>query len=773
LLYRGLLFLLGLCNLLWIRDLADALSLLVFSIIAYLLIHFAIKHLNSLKSLFMGCLWASVQVVFWLEYSGQLITQPTQAVIEGTICSIPQSQGDRISFDFCIDNIDQSPVALLKYNKVKLLWGEYADKPEESILSGDYWQLKVKLKPIAGKYNPDGFDYEKWMLSESYAGSGYVKSGIPLSQPFSVSVSFNQARQGIYNRLDEVIAESSVKGLLLALIMGERGQISDQQWDDLKYSGTSHLLAISGLHIGVAALWSYWLVLFLWRQSARLCQLIPAQQVASIASVLGALVLLLLSGIGLPAQRAFVMLLVYWFATIKGFNFRLFSSIGIALIIILLMNPFAVLSAGFWLSFIAVFIISLVIEKQVVSRSKVMAWLAVNRYLFYLMIPVSLLFFDMFSLVSFVANIILIPFVSFVLIPLLFLGLFSLLLSHEISLWLFELASQLMSWVVEFQHFLSSFNQSWFDFQISNVSLVLLFLIGFLKLIPGKVISSFIYLPILFLLILTLIEQPDRHRFELIVLDAGQGLAIYLETDEGNLVYDTGWGDENFATANSTLIPMLKGQQINRIDKLIISHSDADHAGGVSHLTNQFEIGEIISGEPIYHGGQQVETVDCHQYQDWKWNDVSFRFLPHWDMHKREGNDQSCVLSIDTGYSQGHSHGKILLTGDIEKQAELALISNGLENHEIVVAPHHGSRTSSTYGFVRATHPQHVIFSTGYDNRWGFPKDNIVNRYTDIGSEIWVTHRDGAILINLEQGGDNLKINAMRQQSPHFWMKMR
>lgn len=723
---------------------------------------------HSLKYFLLGVIWGCLHALLWLNYSGNLITQPQVSQLQGQICSIPYKKYASYKFDFCVDTIDDKPVPVGKLKRLKFTWSQYVKQPDSALAAGQHWQFKAKLTPPHTRYNEAGFDYQKWMLAQGYAGQGKVKQDAKLidKQLSNSKTLFHAARQKLYHKLNDLIADSKYKGMLLALAMGERSQIDQQGWDILRHSGSSHLLAISGLHIGVAALWAYWLVFYLWRLNVRLCQFYPAQKAANIAALFGALSMLLISGMGIPAQRAFIMLAVFFVSRIFARHYQLSSVLGIALVIILLIHPFAPLSISFWLSFIAVFVISLYLQKQTRQATKIILWFKLNWQLFLLMLPLTAAFFGLSSFISFIANLVLVPLVSFLLIPLLYLAMLILPLFEPFAQQLFTLASLTMSAVYWLQCFFADMNKTVSQFDLHQLFYLVVVFVSILLLSPKKIFSRMIYLPLSIALVYSFFIKENQTEFEMVVFDIGQGLAIYAQTPQGTFLYDTGWGTKEYALAESVILPFLKSRRITQLDKLIISHADADHAGGVKQIYQQIKIKQLIAGEKI----PGYQSVDCHNYPAWHWGEVQLKFLNHLPASRRRGNNASCVLQLIT------PAGKILLTGDIQKSAEKALIKQGIAKHQIVIAPHHGSNTSSTPEFVKRTMADAVIFSAGYNNQWGFPKNQVVTRFNNIGSQIWTTFQHGAIYISYQPLADGVSerqfnISSQRQLKSHFWLR--
>ncbi len=708
-----------------------------------------------------GCFWVSLNVIIWHIYSGQLVKEPEVALIEGRVCSIPVKANTSLQFDFCIDKINTREVSPFQKSRFKGYWGKYAVKTSTVLQAGQYWRFEAKLKPIHGRANPEGFNYEQWLIANSYAGSLAVKKQALLLNKRSVAAYYHYFRQNLFNQLQSVINETPAKAILIAILMGERSEITHSQWEIFQAAGTSHLLAISGLHIGIAAMWCYWLTLLTWRCSASLCLWLPAQKAAEVASLVGAIVLLLLSGFALPALRASLMLLIYLLSRWSGRYFTLTSILMISLITILLIQPFSLLSISFWLSFSAVAIIALGLSRSIMAENKLISWFKINTYLYLFLIPISWFFFDKVSWISIVANLLLIPLYSFIITPMIYLAALSLLLGQQVAKWMFMIASELTEISLLLQSYFARWNES-IVMPVANSQHLYAAILGLsvLWILPKRLVSQVLRLPLVGILLLSSFnfQQASSSKvLEVWVFDIGQGLAVYLETSEGNLLFDTGWGSQEYAMATSSIIPFLKKRGVSAIDKVVISHNDADHRGGLGSIQKVFKTTQLLSGEIT----KKDNTINCHQSSPWRWSGVDFKFLPHLSKKNLSGNNASCVLSVAVNDK------KLLITGDIEKAAELKLVSNGLSRHHIVVAPHHGSNTSSTEPFIMATLPEHTIFSTGYDNQWKLPRSNVIQRYLNQGARIWNTSDDGAIYIQFTY--QKYKVSSFRQSKSQFW----
>ena len=768
-------FLLGLSCLFWLENAQQSTVSIVLSLLILLSFRFirTVSFRKQFIAPLLGLLWGSCTASLWLFTTPALLSSPKIADIKGYICSLPvqnnsasfyNSDEDQISirltFDFCLSQMGDKTLSFYHANKVRLSVYQVSNEQINQMKAGSFWQLSAKLKPIHGRMNPGGFDYEKWLVSEGFIGTGYVKSSVLTPSAISVNAFYHSVRQTILDKLNRVIPDTDSKGMALALAIGERSSISAEQWQTIKDSGTSHLLAISGLHIGIAALWSYYLCLIIFSRLTFISQKIPAQKIAEVASLIGGLSIALLSGFGYPAQRALMMLVVFLYSRWSARHLSLANVLALSVMIIAFIQPFAVLTVSFWLSILAVAIIVLLLSyKQNFSHGnvKLIEWLRINWFLFVGLMPITWAVFDSISVVGFITNLILIPLTSFLTTPLVYLGLLALVINNTLASWVFYLVDYVLAFTLQIQSLLSEVNRFASVSSLPIALFVLLLLATIIILMPAKMPGKPLLVPVILIAILSINQPKTSERFKMVVFDIGQGLAIHISVGDKQLLYDTGYGNKTFSMAESSLLPYFKRLSISRLDRMIISHADADHAGGMNSILEKLTVDKLLVGEKTI-----LEGADCHTEESWRWKNVQFSFLAHLPNRFYKGNSASCVLQVDVGDN------KILLTGDIEKNSEKALLINGLGHFDIIVAPHHGSLTSSTIEFVTETSPNIAIFSTGYANRWQFPKSEVVQRYSDIGADIQITHKQGAIIVTESDDGA-LKLTTERANRLHFW----
>ena len=712
-----------------------------------------------------GFFWALLMVQPQLAQRLAPELEGRDMLLQGQVASLvqPRQRSRRFEFDVQRAWLAGHPVAIS--GRVRLSW---YGKSVPVLQPGQHWHLRVRLKQPHGFQNPGGFDYEGWLFQRHILASGYVRASELNRQSGSVQGYWVQrARRRVKNTLLHEIGDSPVHGLILALVIGDRSAITAQQWRDLRRTGTNHLMAISGLHVGLVAGLAFLLVQRLWRLSARACLRVPAPIAAALAAMLAAWIYAALAGFSIPTQRALLMILITMLALVRKRPLQASRTLAQTLLLVLLLDPLAVLSAGFWLSFSAVALIFYGLSGRLGRASRWRQSVKVQGGISLGLLPLMILLFQQASLLAPLANLFAVPLVGLVVVPLVLLGtLLSLLafapgaLLLHAAAWLLWQLQGVLGWLAHWP--LSTWNSAappWWGLLPAIIgAIIVLAPRGW----PGKWPAALLLLPLLLLRAAPLPEGQVRFT----LLDVGQGLSAVLQTRHHTLVFDTGprFGPD-FDAGQAVLVPFLRQRGIKRVDRLVISHGDGDHIGGMASLLASLPVGEILTSAPKKLA-PRVSRI-CHRGQQWNWDGVRFEFLHPQAEESLRHNDASCVLKISAG---GQS---VLLPGDIEKPAERDLLrSAGAQLHaDILVAPHHGSNTSSTLAFIQAVRPHFVLFPVGYRNRYGFPRPRVVARYRKLGAELVRTDQAGAIEFVL--GGDQLIAQQYRRRHHRYWQTPR
>ncbi len=634
--------------------------------------------------------------------------------------------------------------------RVRLSW---RDAPELHV--GQRWRTPVRLKPAHSYRNAGSWDYAGWLYRQGIRYRGYVNRGDRHLLGETACCLLERLRERWRETLRARVDAGPGRALLLALVLGDRSEVDPAMRQALQRTGTSHLLAISGLHIGLIAALTGGLAGWVWRRTPG-CRRVPARLIAVAVGLGFAALYALASGFGLPARRALAMLAILAWLLWQRRDGRTADAFSLALILVLAAEPTAVLEAGFWLSFVAVAAILTVLphlRERPVWQQALGVQLAVSLALY----PVLLAFDMPSSLLSVPVNLVLVPLFGLVLMPALLL----VLLLSAWSDWPLELADTLLDGLWRLLHRLGDGAPMLPGPPVTEVGVALLVLAVVLLLIapgwrlrlPGAVLLLAVHLP--------RVPALATGEFTVDVLDVGQGLSLVVRTARHRLVYDAGpaYGS-GFNLAEVVVLPWLRHHGIGSVDRLVLSHGDRDHAGGAEALVRQVRIGEVLSGEP-----QRLPVAGrrCHAGEHWRWDGVEFRFVqPDWAARRR-GNNASCVLAV-----MGPG-GRALFMGDAETSVERALLP-WLREHapfDLVVAGHHGSTTSSSAAFVAAVDARHLVYTVGYRNRYGFPRPEVDARWRQAGATRWRTDGCGSLRFRFLESG--LAVQDRAGAQPRYW----
>ena len=684
-----------------------------------------------------------------------------ELLLTGVVASLPQREVRSIRFVFEPDSAELDGNTIEVPERLRLSW--YNDFPA-NLLPGQRWQLLVKLKRPWGMMNPGGFDYEGWLFAQGIRATGYVRRAERnlLLDDAPWRVPLQRLRSGLHDKLIAALGDHPARGIVIALALGERGAISDAQWKVLLASGTNHLVAISGLNVGLLAGLAFWLLRLLWHRCAGCCLWLPAPKAAAIAALLAGFLYAALAGFSIPTQRAMLMLAVVLGAMLWQRPLAPLRAIVLALWVVLLWQPLAVLSPGFWLSFTAVGLILFGMRGRLSNDNGLWwKWGRVQWLVAVGLMPLLLLFFQQGSLSAPLANLIAVPIVSLLVVPLTLLGTVLVTFWEQGGVVLLQGAADLLQWL-------------WPGLEgLTRYVPVLAHSPPLWTLAPALVGVVWILMPrgwplrslgAVLLLPMALVQPPPpvEGSAAVTLLDVGQGLAAVVQTRHHALVFDTGPRfPSGFDTGRAVVLPFLRERGIERLDTLVISHGDDDHSGGARSLAEGITVSRILTSVPhkVYWAKREV----CRRGESWQWDGVRFSLLhPPASELKGRGNDDSCVLKV-TAHGQS-----VLLPGDIEAGAERELLeSNSPLQAQVLIAPHHGSKTSSTEAFIDAVGPDWVFYPVGYRNRFGFPKPAITERYRRADIHELLSYRTGALSLTLGDG--LLQPRAWRESARRYW----
>ena len=682
-------------------------------------------------------------------------------VISGRIIDLPVEDARRQRFIVAVESAHQLNGEALELTagipaKVQISWYETA---EHLVKSGKRWQFVVRLKRPRGFVNPGGFDYQVWLMRRDIGGIGYVRSDVrnqrlaPASR-WNIDVWRYQLREWLLSR-----EQGDQAGIMLGLLIGDRSLIEPEQWKKMQLTGIGHLISISGLHVGFLAICGFFVGMLLGRGLNLIWHSCPALLPGYGLAMAFALIYSALAGFNIPTQRTLIMILIIQLASISRRSYHIGDVFLLALAAVVIHDPLAAYDLGFWLSFGAVAVLLVGFAGRFGLPENAAAqrlWRPVGDLLrsqwiifFGLFLPLTLLFSSI-SLLAPIANLIAVPLVTFAVVPLL-------LFAAACHGWMPGLADLLIT----FADYALRFLDSWLTLlintangllnpviNISGWAFLLALLATLVLLLPKGLPGRWLGYPGLMVALLL----PDRPlpALAITVLDVGQGLAVVVQTPTHRLIYDAGpTYSEKFDAGRAIVVPFLYSRGIDSLDTLIISHGDQDHAGGLHGVLEGVGVDQLLVGERAktlerFSGGNVLHGLDirsCHDYPAWQWDDVSFRFLTLADVHLNNSNNRSCILLIE------YAGQSILLPGDIEAQGESYLIASGQlpPALTLLLAAHHGSRSSSSAEFVSHTRPDTVVFSAGYRSQHGHPHPQVTARFADEGSRSFNTAESGAL----------------------------
>lgn len=699
-----------------------------------------------------------------------------------------KTSGDKKQLRFNLNVTHINSKKLNRIIKIRLSW----KNADFTVFQGQIVNLKVKFKPAHGLANIGGFSYQTWLRSKRILATGYVIN----NKNNKVSVASNSTRQDLFNSYKVLLPDHKLSSLLLALGFGSRSDLNPQLWQVLQTTGTGHLIAISGLHIGLVSAGSYFFIMLVIRLlPLRLCnhlcffQSVNIRYFVIVISLFFGITYGYLAGFSLPTIRALLMLIIYWFTRVLNINISIKRWLLLTLFLLTLTTPFSLFTASFWLSVYAVTIIFLILwrfKKMLNSGNSVWRFIkglfVIQLGLTVMLLPISAVFFQQVSFVALLANIVAVPWMSFFSIPLCLLSILVMPFSESLSQFLMGCCIESLQALWHYLSFLSQ--QTWAVINLSKVDIQLFVLLGIISFITlfclsNLFLNSFAIPPknafkkllvvislcvLLFFTLnthtlktevmtpyamknksVTIDEQTifNETKWQLVVFDVGQGLSVLILRGGKGVLYDTGAAyPSGFTMANAVILPYLQHVGVEQIDKMIISHSDNDHAGGLTEIRKSIPLNELI-----YNGDQTGENTTCSQGQSFVWQNLHFKML--WPkMIVSKENDDSCVLLISDGE---HS---VLLTGDISKKVEAELLQQyPTISADILIVPHHGSKTSSSDLFITTVNPSFSVASAGYLNRWHMPVVEVVQRYQKHDVELLTTAQSGQIIFTMSGGG--------------------
>jgi competence protein ComEC len=712
-------------------------------------------------ALVIGFLWAAamahVRMADWLapELEGRDIE------VVGVVASLPAIGERAMRFEF---EVESTAKRLPK--KLLLAWHRSPWAEEGPALlgapvhPGERWLFTVRLRRPHGHMNPHGFDYEAWLLERGVGATGYVRLKGEQRRLGSRDGFFDRvekARQSVRDRFQAQLGATPAAGILSALAVGDQRAISAEEWRLFNRTGVTHLMSISGLHVtlvsGLAAL----LVAFGWRRVPEATLRLPARKAAAVAAIVAALGYTLLAGFAVPAQRTFYMVSVVALALWAGRIASPFRALALALAVVVAADPWAPLAPGLWLSFGAVALIFYVAS----NAPRLALWARMQWAITIGLAPAALLLFGQVSVAGPLANAVAIPVVSVVVTP---LALLAVVLPVDAIL---QIAAWLVEWLLKFLEWCASLHGALWQQHVPPLWAAMLAIAGAAWMLAPRGVpwraGGLAFMAPAFCLAP---PSPAAGEAWITTLDVGQGLAVLVRTASRALLYDAGpaYGPEA-DSGGRIVVPLLRGAGIRSLDMLVVSHEDIDHLGGALTVLETFEVQALASSLPRGHSLNSLVAVPgrCSAGTRWQWDGVHFEFLhpqAGWESARR--NNQSCVLRVAAAGAS------MLLTGDIERTAESMLIQK-IPRTDVLLVPHHGSRTSSSEEFISAVAPRWAVVPAGYRNRFGHPAREVLERYRAAGIDVLRTDLDGAVNVVLKE--DQIQVHPERARRARYWRR--
>lgn len=702
--------------------------------------------------------------------------------VMGAIASMPQvnDRGARFEFEvektLTADAIVPRHLSLAWYAETNRKTDEITAPP--TLIPGERWHFTTRLRRPHGTMNPHGFDFEAWALERNIRATGYIRiKGInekqaTLAQGFMYRI--DRMRMSIRDQMQAALADQPYGGVLVALAIGEQSAIRPDQWKVFWRTGTGHLMSISGLHITMVASLIYWLAFRLWARVPALALRLPAQRAAAVAGALAALSYALVAGFSVPTQRTFFMLAAVAVALWFGRGISGSRILAWALLAVLLMDPWAVLAPGFWLSFGAVAMIFYVTAARTGMPSALSGAVKTQIAVTLGLLPMTLALFQEVSVISPIANAFAIPVVSLMVVPITLLG--ALIGQFMPSDWVLQLAHLVMQLCYFALAWLAELPNAVWQSHAPPLWAAGLALAGGMWLLaprgaPLRTAGAVLTLPMF------LVRPPAPGEGELWIhlLDVGQGLATVVRTAHHSLVYDTGpkW-NLDADSGNRIVVPFLRGEGVRELDALIITHADDDHSGGAKSVIDARKPKWVMTSMDADSEGLEGATGlrKCSVGDTWRWDGIAFDIIhPAPETYEMAGiktNNLSCTLKIT---SPG---GTILMTADIEKLSELQLLTRykndaAVLKADVLVVPHHGSRTSSVDAFIDAVAPNVALVPVGYRSRFRHPNGAVMERYAARKIPVQRTDYLGAITVKFVPGRVPA-VSAFRDERQRYWL---
>ncbi len=707
-----------------------------------------------------GFFWADFRATLTLEPKLPLAFQAILLEFKGSVEGLPIPTGYGTHLLVKIHDISSATQSgLLKSGRALIQVKQGSYQP------GDEIQCQAAFLPFHGLLNRGGLNEEDWAFEQGVNLSGTANRCEVLRSSLTLSptVWMNKLRYILLTALTPCLPHFPHAAWLMALMIGEHRFVDPRDWAVLNDTGTNHLMAIGGLHLGMVALWANAIVRWLWRRFGFALHYVSVRTAGFVASIVVGFLYAVLSGFSLPAERAFLMLLGGGVVFFLRRDTDAWQCLSAALLMVLIVNPASVISASFWLSFMTIACLCLgLTHRPQQKNAHLKQMLRVQGLIGLGLLPITLWYFQRDAMLGSLSNLIAIPWLIFTILPLCLLAMMTVFFSSSLAHGLLSIAGfslnalwHVLGWCTHLPHW-TVFNAISHD----GIFITALFGVTLLLLPKGTPMKS---LGIIFLLPVMSVQAnslPFQH-YRVSVLDVGQGLSVLIQTRSHVLLYDTGARlSPNSDEGARAVVPTLMALHLKKIDMLVVSHGDNDHAGGVNAVLAALPVHQFITSVPALFPKTQAKL--CEAGQHWRWDGVDFLVLSP-APNTFEGNNASCVLRVSNG------HLTTLLPGDIQAEAEAVLMRTSAAQllAEVLIAPHHGSETSSSLSWIQAVSPRWVVYSTGFHNRYHLPNAQVVKRYQNNGVNALNTVTSGEIDFDM---GDGKPMPAtLRNIKKRFW----
>ena len=677
----------------------------------------------------------------------------------GVVSSLPSEGADGIRFMFDVESARSANGPARVPARISLGWYTSGGDDAEALPAvgaGQRWRLVARLKQPHGNANPEGFDSELWMFEQGIRATGSVRATAnPAPERLAADAGYpvERLRQWVRDGIFERLHRTGAAGVVAALAVGDQAAIDHADWGLFRITGIAHLVAVSGMHITMFAWLAATLCGSLCRRSAWLMLRVPAPVFARWCGLLLAIACSLLAGWGIPAQRTVAMLAVGTLLRQSSLRWPWPMTLGAAGLVVIVLDPWALLQSGFWLSFVAVGLLtasgdgaepafapggwlgSLWAAARGSLRAQATATIGLA--------PLTLLFFHQLSVVGFAANLAAIPLVTFAITPLALAGVL-VPAAWSGAAWLVACLEGYLQWLASWH------GAAWTAAAAPAWIVAAAFAGAAAAVLPLPARIRWLVASLILPLMLPPVERPGAGRFDLMAIDIGQGTSVLVRTREHALLFDAGplYGRDGNA-GERVVLPLLRSQGVQALDALVLSHRDADHVGGAASLLDGMRVGWMLTSLEEAHPLRRRPTPHfrCVAGQRWQWDGVRFEVLhpfaedaPLIQQGRIKPNATSCVLRVADDF------GSALLTGDLERAQEAVLVERSRARlaADVLMVPHHGSRTSSSDAFLEAVHPAVAVVQAGYLNRFGHPAPDVAARYTSRGITLVRSDQCGA-----------------------------